>query len=91
VDIASGEYSGTSGTLTVDVDGSYWYGPNNISFANVDPGSVTVGDPGDFRGDINLEGLGDSFDQGQVPEPTTGGVILLTGAAVACKRRRNSN
>jgi hypothetical protein len=104
VDIASGTYSGTSGTLTVDVDSDgfiqtldivsdgEWVGPDNIDFANVDPGSVTVGDPGDaLRGGIGLDGLGNSFNQdvGVVPEPASGGILFLAGAVLLCRRLRN--
>jgi hypothetical protein len=102
VDIASGTYSGTSGTLTVDVDGdgfiqtldevegSNWYGPDNISFANVDPGSVTVGDPGDaLRGGIGLDGLGNSFNQdvGVVPEPASASLFAVAGFGLMARRR----
>jgi hypothetical protein len=94
VDIASGTYSGTYGTLTVDVDSEgfiqtldivsdgLWSGPGNIDFASVDAGSVTIGGDGD---DFDLR-RGASFGVQSVPEPGAG--VILLGAGIAAFRRR---
>ncbi|HUB27590.1 MAG TPA: PEP-CTERM sorting domain-containing protein, partial [Tepidisphaeraceae bacterium] len=96
VDIASGTYSGTSGTLTVDVDGDgyiqtldivnngYWYGPENIEDATVYAGSVTIGG-GDDAAFEDRRIFGDSH---AVPEPGSG--IILLGAATMLFRRRRT-
>jgi len=103
-EIASGTYTGTSGTLTTDIDSEgyietldivsdgEWSGPGNVSFASVVAGSVTL-DGGDTAG--SRLALGGGFDNapgqdGQtVPEP--GGLILIPSAGVGLMARRRRN